>query len=245
MTGGLRAALFASAFFAASFRPACADTSTDVGAFAAVLAGEHVGFANPVPDSGVIPGAALEVTQHFDRVRIHLEGIPTVAATGSSSGYFGTSSASLSLLNSTVMVDVDRHRFFRIGAGYQLINLTNKNGDNGDRNDVRIASPIYAAACTLPVRANHFVEAQLLLEPNLRGNLLVFDHFGVSHPSEPEQGAEVDYSASYGVNAKRATYLVGVRGLSYHTKNVNTGGLVDRNIGGGVTLEARFHFGKS
>jgi hypothetical protein len=243
VTGGLRATLFASAFVAASLRPAYADTSTDVGGFAAVLAGEHVGFANPVPDSGVIPGAALEVTQHFDRVRIHLEGIPTVAATGSSSGYFGTSSASLSLLNSTVMVDVDEHRYFRIGAGYQLINLTNKNGDNGDRNDVRIAPPIYAAACTLPVRPNHFVEAQLLLEPNLRGNLLVFDHFGVSHPSEPEQGAEVDYSAAYGVNAKRATYLVGVRGLSYHTKNVNTGGLVDRNIGGGVTLEARFHLG--
>ena len=80
-------------------------------------------------------------------------------------------------------------------CGYQLVTLTNKHGDNGDRNDVRIASPIYAFASMLPVAANHFAEAQLLVDPNLRGTLSVFDRLGRSHPNEPEQGADVDDSA--------------------------------------------------
>jgi hypothetical protein len=220
-----------------------ADSTTDVGLLGAIVTGTHVGFGNSVPQSGVVPGAAIEFTERVDRVRLHLEGIPTVAATGSGTGPFGRSSASLSLLNSTVMVDLDAHRYFRVGAGYQLVTLTNKNGNNGDRNDVRIASPIFAAAATLPLRPHRFVETQLLVDPNLRGNLLVFNYLGTSRPSEPEQGAEVDYSAAYGWDARRVTYLVGYRGLSYHTRNQNSGALVDRNVGGGVTFEARFHLG--
>ena len=80
-------------------------------------------------------------------------------------------------------------------------------------------------------------------DPNLRGDLLVFDNLGASQTNEPEAGAEVDYSAAYGWEGRYVTYLVGVRGLSYHTRNVSTGALVDRNVGGGVTFEARFHLG--
>ena len=238
-----RIAAFACGALVAVASPALADSSTDVGLFAAVVSGTHVGFANPEPVSGVVPGAALEFTERVDRIRLHLEGIPTVAATGSGTGAFGSSSASLTLLNSTLMVDLDAHHIVRVGAGYQLIDLTNKNGNNGDRNDVRIASPIYAVAADVPLRPRHFVEAQLLLEPNLSGNLLVFHDTGMSGPNEPERGAEVDYSASYGIDARHVTYLVGFRGLSYHTKNAETGALVDRNTGAGVTIEARFHPG--
>jgi hypothetical protein len=225
--------------------PASADSSTDVGLFGAVVSGSHVGFDNPVPESGVVPGAALEVTQRYDRVRLHLEGIPTVAATGSARGPFGSSSASLSLLNSTVMVDLDAHHVVRVGAGYQFVTLTYKNGNNGDRNDVRIASPIYAIASTVPLRPHRFVEAQLLVDPNLRGDLLAFDYLGRSRVDEPERGAEIDYGAGYGIEARRVTYVIGVRGLSYHTRNASTGTLVDRNVGGGVTFEARFHVGNA
>ena len=114
--------------------PALADsnTQTDVGALAALVVGTHVGSDNPVPVSGVVPGAVLEVTQHFDRLRLHLEGIPTVGATGSNTGPFGHSSASLALLNSTLMVDVDPQRRFRLGGGVQIIDLTSTNGSNGD-----------------------------------------------------------------------------------------------------------------
>lgn len=237
----MRRAALACGIALAATSPACADNATDVGLFAAVVGGTHVGFANPQPTSGVVPGAALEFTERVDRVRLHLEGIPTVAATGSGSGSFGSSSASLSLLNATLMVDVDPHHLVRAGAGYQVIDLTNKNGSNGDRNDVRIASPIYAVAADVPLRRNRFVESQVLLEPNLCGNLLVFRYTGVAAPIEPERGAEVDYSAAYGWNAPRITYLVGIRGLSYHTKNPQSGALVDRNTGAGITFEARFH----
>ncbi len=237
-----RAVLTASlALELAASGTARADTSTDVGLFTAVVGGTHVGFGNPVPTSGVVPGAALEVTERVDRVRLHLEGIPTVAASGSGSGPFGRSSASLTLVNATALVDLDARHVVRVGAGYQLIDLTNKNGNNGDRNDVRIASPIYAVAADVPLRRNRFIESQVLLEPNLRGPLLVFGYTGVSRPSEPEVGAEVDYAAAYGWNTRRFSYLAGVRGLSYHTRNASSSALVDRNTGIGVTFEARYH----
>jgi hypothetical protein len=220
--------------------PAWADDRTEVGLLTALVAGTHVGSDNPAPVSGVIPGAALEVTQHADRFRLHLEGIPTVAATGSNRGPFGSSSASLDLLNATALVDLDPNARFRVGAGFQLVNLTNKNGNNGDRNDVRIASPIYAAGADLPLPKAHFVELNLMVDPNLRGVLDVFNDIGEARPNKPEHGAEVDYSAAYGWRRGNVEYLLGGRGLSYHTRNTDNGELVDRNVGGGATFEVRF-----
>ncbi len=141
------------------------------------------------------------------------------------------------------MFDLDPHRRYHIGAGEQLVNLSNFNGSNGQRNYSRVTSPIYAAGATLPLPNEHFVELNLMVDPNVRANLLVVDNTGIAQPSLPEQGAEVDYSASYGWRRGFIEYLVGLRGLSYHTKNVNTGGLVDRNVGGGATFEVRFLFG--
>jgi hypothetical protein len=226
--------------------PAFADvkTQTDVGLFAAVVAGTHVGSDNPVPVNGIVPGAALEVTQHVERFRLHLEGIPTVSANGTNSGPFGHSTASLSLLNTTIMADIDPHARFRLGAGYQFVNLTNTNGSNGDRNAVRIASPIYAAGATLPLPSDHFVELNFMVDPNLRGTLLIYNDLGEARPNKPEQGAEVDYSGAYGWRRRNIEYLFGFRGLSYHTRNTMSGELVDRNVGGGVTAEARFLLGK-
>ena len=238
-----RAIACAAIALAATTTSARADSSTDLGVFTAIFGGTHVGFANPVPVSGVVPGAALELRSASIACVCTSKAFRPSRRPAPGSGSFGTSSASLSLLNSTVMVDLDAHRYFRVGAGYQLVNLTNKNGDNGDRNDVRIASPTFAFASTLPLATNHFVETQVLLDPNLRGNLLVFDYLGHGHPSEPEEGAEVDYGAAYGIAARHVTYLIGARALSYHTKNVRTGALVDRNTGAGATFEARFHLG--
>jgi hypothetical protein len=217
-----------------------ADDRTEVGVFAALVAGTHVGSDNPAPVTGVIPGAALEVTQHVERFRLHLEGIPTVAATGSNRGPFGSSSASLDLLNAVAMVDVDPNARYRVGAGFQLVNLTNKNGNNGDRNDVRIASPIYAAGADLPLPKAHFVELNLNVDPNLRGVLDVFNYLGQARRNKPEAGAEVDYGAAYGWRRGDVEYLLGGRGLSYHTRNTDNGELVDRNVGGGATFEVRF-----
>jgi hypothetical protein len=227
--------------------PAHADdrtgTYTDVGVFTAIVTGTHVS-SDDQPESGVIPGAALEVTQHLDRVRVHFEGIPTVGAGGSNVGPYGHDYASLDLLNSTVLVDIDAHRRFRMGFGYQLINLTNKSGITGNTNDVRIGSPILAFGATLPLRGDRFLEVDLMDDPNLRGNLLVFNPQGVTQPTLPEQGAEVDYSVAYGWRRGRFEYLVGGRGISYHTKNINDGSLVDRNVGGGLTFEVRYDAGK-
>jgi hypothetical protein len=240
----MRFLVCSAVLFACAALPARADTQTEVGILAALVAGTHVGSDNPVPVSGVVPGAALEVTQHVDRFRLHLEGIPTVAASGTGSGPYGTSSASLDLLNTTIMAGIDAHDRVRIGAGYQLVNLTNKNGNNGDRNDVRIASPIYAAGADLPLPSDHFVELNLMVDPNLRGTLLVFNYLGVARTNKPEQGAEVDYAGAYGWRRGNVEYLIGGRGLSYHTRNVSLGELVDRNVGGGVTFEVRFLTGK-
>ncbi len=220
-----------------------ADTSTDVGVFAAIVAGQHVGSDNPIPVSGVVPGAALEVEQRIDRLRVHLEGIPTVGASGSNDGAFGHSSATLDLLNAVASYDVDANRRVSAGAGYQLINLSNTNGNNGDVNQVRIGSPIYALALRFPTDATHGFETNLMVDPNLRGVLNVFSYQDVAQVPKPEQGAEIDYAADYRWERGRFVYRVGIRGLSYHTRNLDTGELVDRNVGGGISFDARYHFG--
>lgn len=226
--------------------PALADstTQTDVGVLTAIVAGVHVGSDNPQPVTGVVPGALLEVTQHLDRVRLHFEGLPTIGAAASNSGPFGHSSATLSLLNTTLAVDVDPQRRFRIGAGFQLVNLSSKNGNNGDLNEVRIVSPIYTAGTTLPLSNGRFVEADVNVDPNLKGTLLVFNDLGQARTNKPEAGAEVDYRAAYGWRRHNVEYLLGLRGLSYHTRNTTNGELVDRNVGGGATFEVRFLLGR-
>ena len=221
-----------------------ARAETDVGALAALLTGTHVGEENPGPVSGVIPGGLLEATQRWGRLRIHLEGFPEVSARASSAGNFGTSSAKLGLLNSTVLYDLDRNHRFRVGLGFQLIDLRSYNGNNGDVDQARVTSPIYAVGATLPTARNQFVELNLLVDPNIRGILRVFPANLPQAPDEPEAGAEVDYSAAYGWRHGSVAYLLGARGLSYHTRNVNTGELVDRNVGGGITFEVRFAFGQ-
>jgi hypothetical protein len=230
--------LAAAAAFLVCATPARAET--DLGVLGAIVAGTHVGEANPTPVSGVVPGGLLEATQRWGRLRIHLEGFPEVSARASSGGAFGTSSATLGLLNSTVLYDLDRNRRFRAGLGFQVIDLRSYNGNNGDVDEARVTSAIYTVAATLPLSHGRFVELNLMVDPNVRGLLHVFP---VNSPQEPEAGAEVDYSAAFGWRRGAITYLLGARGLSYHTRNVNTGELVDRNVGGGATLEVRFALG--
>lgn len=226
--------------------PVCAraDSSTELGIFAAVVAGQHVGSDNPIPVNGIVPGGALELEQRVDRIRLHLEGIPTVSAAGSATGPFGRSSASLDLLNSTVLVDVDRNRRVSVGAGFQVINLASSNGTNGDINQARVTSPIYALAARFPIANDRAVETTVMVDPNVRGLLHVFTYAGVYVMDKPEIGAEIDYAAAYRWQRGRFVYRAGVRGLSYHTRNANGGELVDRNVGGGVSFDVRYRLGR-
>jgi len=235
-------ALGAMLAFGALCAPAGAET--DLGILAAVLAGTHSGADNPQPVSGVVPGALLEASQIWSRARIHVEGFPQINLNASSPGPLGTSSASLSLLNAEAQFDLDPRHRFRIGAGFQVVNLSNFNGDNGDRDDSRVTSPLFTGIADLPVGHNRSVELTLTDAPNVRGVLRITQINGAPRTPKPEQGGEVDYGASYAWHFPGATYLLGFRGLSYHTRNTDNGELVDRNVGAGLTFEARFRFGR-
>lgn len=223
---------------------AAGDTSTELGLEAAIVAGTHVGADNPVPVSGVVPGALLEVAQHVGRFALAFEGIPTVAATSGTIGPFGRSSASLFLLNTRAIAELGAARRYRVGLGYQIVDLTNHNGSNGDRNAVRIASPIYAVGASLPF-ARGAIDLDADIDPNLRGVLHIFSRAGVAATDKPEAGAEIDYRAAYRWTRGATTYRAGVRGLSYHTRNLANGELVDRNVGAGATFDVRFALGGS
>src|SRR6202790_711452 len=128
-----------------------ARAETDVGVLGAIVAGSHVGQDNPTPVSGVVPGALLEFTQRWQGFRVHLEGVPQISVAGTNSGAaFGRSTASLSILNATALVDLDPHHRIRAGAGFQLINLRTFNGNNGDTNYARATPARYKPAPTLP-----------------------------------------------------------------------------------------------
>jgi hypothetical protein len=219
---------------------AAAGAETEIGIQGAIVAGSHVGEDNPTPVSGVVPGALLEITQKWSGFRLHLEGIPQVGANGTNNGQFGRSSASLSILNATASVDLDKNHRIRAGAGIQLINLHNFNGDNGDTNFARATSGRYEIAATLPAAHDRFFELSAAVLPNVRANLGAYTINNVPEAIKPELGAEVDYSAGYGWKHGSTSYILGVRGLSYHTRNGLSGSLVDRNVGGGVTFEVRF-----
>jgi hypothetical protein len=230
-------------FCAGSVTPALAQSSTEVGASGALGFGQHVGSDYPVPVTGIVPAGFLEVTQHLEGVRIDLQGIPTVAASGTSRGAYGHSVAKLSLLDAVVMVDTDRSRRFRLGTGLQVINLSNVNGVSGEVNSARIASQIYAAGSTFRLPRMRFLDFNLYAIPNVRTNLHVTSAAGVTEGGRPEQGAELYYSAAYGWSRGSVTYRVGFAGLSYHTRDTTTGELVDRNVGGGPMFEVRYHVG--
>ncbi|HEY1728469.1 MAG TPA: hypothetical protein VGG22_08870 [Candidatus Baltobacteraceae bacterium] len=231
-------------FLVLATAPAFADSETDVGVLAAAAYGQHVGAGNPTPVNGVAPAALLEVTQYINNIQLHVEGIPAITATGvGAGGPFGRSSATISLLDALLMVNVDPNRRFRLGTGVQFINLRNFNGNDGSTNSAHLANVIYAAGSTLPLSNHHFLELTTYVLPNVRTNLAVFNAAGMAQPSEPEQGAEVYYNAAYGWTRGRSTMLLGLAGLNYHTRNTNNGSLVDRNVGGAVTLEYRYRFG--
>lgn len=224
--------------------PALADSETDIGAMGALAYGQHVGAGNPTPVNGVAPAALIEATQYINNIELHVEGIPTITASGvGASGPFGRSSATISLLDALLMVNVDRARTFRVGVGEQWIGLRNFNGNDGSTNSTHLANVIYAAGSTLPLWNHHFIELTTYVLPNVRANLSIFNAAGVAQPTEPEQGAEVYYSAAYGWTHGRSTMLLGLVGLNYHTRNTNDNSLVDRNVGGGVTFEYRYRLG--
>lgn len=219
-----------------------ADSRTEAGLLAAFVAGSHVGSENPIPVSGVVPGAALEIVHHAGFVSLALEGIPTVAAAVGTVGAFGRTSASLALVNATILVDLGPERRYRIGTGAQVVDLTNHNGLNGDRNTVRITTPIYSAGVTFPLRAGA-LDVDANVDPNLRGILHIYSFNGDERQNKPEAGAEIDYRAAYRWERGNVVYRAGVRGLSYHTRDTRTGELVDRNVGAGLTFDARFALG--
>ena len=239
---GLATSVIVTMVVAMTAAARAADRSIDLGLTVAIVAGSHVGSANPIPVGGVVPGALFQIVQHGGRFSLGFEGVPQVAATTGSIGPFGRSSASLSLINTTVKYDLDAARRYRIGFGFQLVNLSNVNGSNGDRNSVRIASPIYAVGASVPL-ARGAIDLDLNVDPNLRGILHIFNAKNVALLDKPEAGAEVDYRAAYRWTRGNVTYRAGARGLSYHTRNTGNGELVDRNVGSGVTFDARFALG--
>lgn len=236
--------LIALAILAASIclpSPARAETSGEIGAFVGALAGLHRGSLAGSEIHGLAPGLALEATMRLHTLSLHLEGIPTLTATAGSRGPYGSTQASLALLNTTLVSDIGRERRVHLGFGFQVVNLTNRNGVTGETDAVRVTSPIYTAGLSLPI--NHgFLDLDIAGDPNVRGIL----HTTVNGKNQPvpEQGAEVDYLTSYRWTHGRTIYRAGIRGLSYHTRNTDIGSLVDKNIGLGLTFDARLRLGR-
>ena len=221
--------------------PAQAETSGEIGAFVGALAGLHRGSLAGSEIHGVAPGLALEAIVRSNTLSLHLEGIPTLTATAGNRGPYGTTQASLALLNTTLISDIGRTRRVHLGFGFQVVDLTNRNGVTGETDAVRVTSPIYTAGLSFPTD-HGFFDLDIADDPNVRG-ILHATVAGTNKPV-PEQGAEVDYVAAYRWTHGRAIYRAGIRGLSYHTRNTNIGSLVDKNVGLGLTFDARLRLGR-
>jgi len=190
-------------------------------------------------ERGAAPVAALELTERFEHVRFHLEGLPRIAGSVGDPQFFGRSWIAGGFLNATALIDLDARGRIRAGAGFQVINAERYVGSTAQTLAFRATSARYEVAATLPVAKGRFVELSFAALPNVRAVVHARDSFGSVFPDRTGAGAEVDYSAGYGWRGGVVRYVAGVRGVSYHTLNAGFGSPVDRLGAVAATFEVR------
>ena len=121
------------AFAVVLLSTSAASAETDLGVLAALVAGTHVGAGNPQPDSGVAGVRCSRRRSVGTASASTWKAFRKSALSGSSTGQYGRSSATLSIFNGTAQVAVDPKQMFRVGLGFQVVNLNNYNGVNGNR----------------------------------------------------------------------------------------------------------------
>lgn len=242
-----RAAVVAAAILIAlapfAPRPVVAD-EVDVGGQALAITGTHTGLFGDTLH-GAVPGALVEVEAHAGRAGIRLETLPvavTVPAGGR--GSFGASNIGLALFNGELTGDVIRGGALRVGIGGQIVDLRNDDGTNGERESARASGVSYVVASDVPVGRGRAIYARLSLIPNVRAQLLRFAGGAAALAPISEVGAETDASLGYEWTSPSVRYHFGIRGLNYSTRDAARGSLVDRNVGGGIFLEAQKRLGR-
>ncbi|MDE2573484.1 MAG: hypothetical protein KGM44_13300 [bacterium] len=241
----LRTGRIASALLVLFVLPAAAGADTIVGAQALAVSGFH---REPGYDqSGTAAAALIELSQRTRRFELHLEGIPVVTTTAhATSAEFGATSPALGLLSATARVALDRRARLWIGAGATIINQRTPLPAMQRTAESRLAGGRYELIARLPLRASHFVEAEVGLIPRMFGA----DHFLFDDPThapinKDEHAAETDLALAYGLKRGRDEYLLGIRSINFSADFSRPGDAADRNVAFGLTFEGRFALGRS
>jgi len=216
-----------------------ASAETDVGVQLGAGTATSRSASNTVSVNGGGEYVIVELTQHVDRFRLHLEGVPPLRVSTSTRGAYGSSKVGIDFVNATALVDLDARGRLRAGVGLQLVDVSAFYGTSGFTRTVRSTSSRFEIDAELPAAHRHFFELSFVALPNVRELRRDRDIFNVASPDRSAVGSELDYSVGYGWRGGAMRYLVGLRGFSYGSRSVLDGSLVDHTAGGGVTFEAR------
>ncbi|TAM75980.1 hypothetical protein EPN44_06925 [bacterium] len=224
--------------------PALADPpQTALGIQALALSGFH---REPNYDqSGTGIGALLELSHRWDRMELHLEGIPVVTTTAhATSQQFGATAPALGVFSATARLALDTHRRLWIGLGTTIINQRTPLPNMARTAESRLAGGRYEIIARIPLHATHFVELEAGIIPRMFGS----DHFLFDDPAHPpinkdEHAAETDVALAYGISHGHNAYLIGLRSINFSADFSRPGDAADRNVAYGLTFEARYGLG--
>jgi len=235
-------AFVATAAVAASCAlPAPARADAQFGIQAIVLSGTH--FEPKGNVSGTGTAGFIRFDERWRSVQLHLEGFPSVG-TATVDTPTGPVKASIGLFAATGRFRMDRSGRLWAGIGTEVLAQQTPQVGLGKVDASRLAGTRYEIVSTLPIKAQHFVEAQIAVMPHLSG--IVYETRSVPIAlaysiSGAETASMVDMTAAYGIRHGTFDYLFGVHAINFAAKFVD-GREADRNVGAGFSAEVRMHF---
>jgi hypothetical protein len=224
--------------------PAAACADTQFGVQGVAISGHHYENTNNVQGTGA--GGFFEITQRWKMLRLHLEGIPTVASARATSSRYGALTQNFGLFNGVVSVPIDRSEHFWAGIGIGIVaqRTPQYNYPFIGRNQVnssRLAGTRYELRAEWRSQHATFFETNFDVQPHMRGP----DHLDVSvagvalERSKGEDARMLDFSADYGLIRGPLEYAFGLRFINF-SANFEDGNAADRNVGFGPTFEVRY-----
>ena len=214
-----------------------ADDGIAVGITLNPLFGEHQSFNDKVKPPP-IPAPLLDATARRGRAEFYFSGLPAAVSVPYQDAKQSHTSTTLSILDGTARLYLDRGQHFALGIGETIYNQTTHYSTSipatggGERQYSRIVGAHYDVHYVRPVGSGR-VEASFSYAPTLYGTqTTTFDiKPGSATLADDEKGKQIDTSVRYVRRRGKLETIYGVRYINFTAVYTANGSLSDRNVG--------------
>jgi len=201
------------------------------------LFGEHQSFNDKVK-TPPIPAPLLDATARRGRAEFSFNGLPASVSVPYQDAKQGHTSTTLSVLDGTARLYLDRAQHFSLGIGETIYNQTTHYSvsipvtGGGERQYSRIVGAHYEAHYVKPAGIGR-IEASFSYAPTLYGTqTTTFDNLrGSTTLFDNEKGKQIDTSVRYVRRRGRLETIYGLRYINFTAIYTANGSLSDRNVG--------------